>query len=144
MLDYSNVKSLGKFWQISAAINFSYSPSFLTLRFNHRFASAFPFPRLFRKKIAMNRKMSAVSNTHTKITASERVILNKETINALSKQTRRHLIYYSTHTRLAFDHIKDQVSGACSISILNKRRAEHCTSKSGENVEEAVRDSQRN
>jgi len=30
----------------------------------------------------MNRKMSAVSNTHTKITAIERVILNKETIDA--------------------------------------------------------------
>ena len=35
----------------------------------------------------MNRKMSAVSNTHTKITASERMILNKETIHALSKET---------------------------------------------------------
>ena len=42
----------------------------------------------------MNRKMSAVSNTHTKITAIERVILNKETIDALSNETsgRRSLI----------------------------------------------------
>merc|ERR1712117_704085 len=82
--DASDVITEGKFWQISAAINFSLFPSSLALPFKHRFVSAFPiFPYCLgkRKEIAMNRKMSAVSNTHTKITAIERVILNKETID---------------------------------------------------------------
>ena len=51
----------------------------------------------------MNRKMSAVSNTHTKITAIERVILNKETIDALSNETRgRRLIARTEGEWLSF------------------------------------------
>lgn len=59
----------------------------------------------------MNRKMSAVSNTHTKITAMKKLFQIKRPLMRFQNVPR---LYYSTRTRLAFGMLSKR-------SVLDKR-----------------------